>query len=128
MTREHRSKFVGVSIEGVAADESNSDDFGIESNETEEIEMTNVRIQVLENLEMGREIDVVPIWPRKIGELVIGTKRLKLSRSVRTVLPNAADAIRRLENNWPVVGQLLGGSDAANSGADNGDFGENWRH
>lgn len=128
MTREHRSKFVGVSIEGVAADESNSDDFGIESNETEEIEMTNVRIQVLENLEMGREIDVVPIRPRKIGEFVIGTKRLKLSRSVRTVLPNAADAIRRLENNWPVVGQLLGGSDAANSGADNGDFGENWRH
>jgi len=53
----------------------------------------SIRVQIIEYLQMGGKIGVVPLRPREIGEFIITTMRLKLGGVVGAMAPNPTNGI-----------------------------------
>lgn len=104
------------------ADEADLDGLGVELDELEDVEVSGVGVQVIEDLLVGREVHVVPLSPRKVRELVVATRGLEPGRLVRAVPPDPSDRVGGLEDHRQVPRQLLSRRDAANAAPDDADF------
>lgn len=112
LTGQHPPILVAIAVTrkrlNPITDISELDHLRVEPHELHHIKVIRIRLQVVQNLDVGRERFVVPPGPREVGELVVATRRLELGGSVGGVFPNASDRVGGFEDDRVVLREVLG--------------------
>lgn len=93
---------------------------GLQPYQRPQPEGRRITVEIIQDLHVGREARVGPIFPRVVRELVVGSRRLQPRRPIGAVLPDAANGVGGFEHHRLERQQLLRRCQAADATSDNG--------
>nr|GMC47656.1 hypothetical protein Iba_chr01aCG13430 [Ipomoea batatas] len=102
MAGQHASIFSVLTTKAAGGfpvgDEPDFHNLRVELDKFQDVKVSGIGMQVIQNFLVRRETGIIPLCPRKIRELEVAARGLQLSGPERAVLPHPSDTVRGFEN------------------------------